>query len=175
MRLTDDINLVKHTIMNSAITSPELTQGEPHPAVRLAELVCALIAAIAGPSWFWRFLPGGRAFWAQMHRMGQDFAALMHRLAAVPPAPPIAITPSMPAPKRRRHSQPTGELRPRHPRRAPRASTKAQTAPRPSAARPWLALTHIPANVAPAIITLRERRTRAPEIKSPMRAIIVSI
>ena len=117
--------------MNSAPPSPELCPGEPHPAVRLAEAVCALIAAIAGPSWFWRFLPGGRAFWAQMHRMGQDFAALMHRLAAAPPlvqAAPISTLP------RRRQSARTGKARPRRalPARAPRRTS----APTPRAPPP---------------------------------------
>ncbi len=120
--------------MTNAITSPEPTQGEPHPAVRLAEAVCALIAAIAGPSWFWRFLPGGRAFWPQMHRMGQDFAALMHRLAAAPPAPPV--TPANHPPRRRRSAR-TGEIRPPHtasPRKPRRPPTAGSPASRPAAA-----------------------------------------
>ncbi len=118
--------------MATASTSPELPQGEPHPAVRLAEAICALIAAIAGPSWFWRFLPGGRAFWEGMHQLSRDFAALMHRLAAAPPTPPAPVGL---APKRRRSTR-TGEVRPRHGvRRRPRSIPTAPT-PRMRAARP---------------------------------------
>ncbi len=165
--------------MNSAITSPEPNQGEPHPAVRLAEAVCALIAAIAGPSWFWRFLPGGRAFWAQMHRMGQDFAALMHRLAAAPPAPPIiALRP----PKRSRQSQRTAELRPRHAPRAPRprrASVPTRPAPRPRSARPIPTHAPIPADigqVAQFIMTLRERRRqKGLRVTPPNHALFITI
>ncbi len=80
-------------VMNNAPTSPEPTQGEPHPALRLAEAVCALLAAIAGPPWFWRFLPGGRALREGLQRLSRDFAALMHRIATAPPAPQIIAPP----------------------------------------------------------------------------------
>ncbi len=167
--------------MNSATTSPEPTQGEPHPAVRLAELVCALIAAIAGPAWFWRFLPGGRAMWAGLHQLGQDFAALMHRLAALPPSPaPLAAT-SVIAPPRPRPGKPTGELRRRRatiarPRRAPRAEPPA---PLPAAARPTRACAAPVARITPparSSVDLRRRRRRSPGLsESRGRAYNISL
>ncbi len=129
--------------MNSAITSPELRPGEPHPAVRLAEVVCALIAAIAGPSWFWRFLPGGRAMWEGLQKMSRDFAALMHRLASAPPAMVTAPAPIVTRAPRRR-SERTGEMRPRRAAGARPARSAAVTAPQPSrtpATRPPIAIT----------------------------------
>ena len=168
--------------MTTASTSPEPTQGEPHPAVRLAELVCALIAAIAGPSWFWRFLPGGRAFWAQMHRMGQDFAALMQRLAATPPPAfpliPLPLIPATTAPPRR-HRARTGEPRPRRapatrqPRRKPAAIAPRTRAPRPACAHPTP-----PARLHQPFLdlALRERRRRNPLlIAAPTHACIVAM
>ncbi len=112
--------------MSTAPTSPQPRPGEPHPAVRLAEVVCALLAAIAGPSWLWRFLPGGRAFWAQMQQRGHDFAALMHRLAAgIPPETPAPHDTSTP-----RAPRLTIARRPDSARRSATARPRrAQTAP----------------------------------------------
>ncbi len=149
--------------MNIRPTPPELRPGEPHPAVRLAEAVCALIATIAGPSWFWRFLPGGRALWAGLHQLGQDFAALMLRIAAAPaglPAP-ITIAPITNAPigatRRQRQRVRTGEVRPRRTRQ-PRPASLTR---RPAA--PWHRIIDAPRPATPlacAVPTLRERRRR---------------
>ncbi len=167
--------------MTSATTSPERPHGEPHPAIRLAEAVCALIAAIAGPAWFWRFLPGGRALWASLHQLGQDFAALMQRLATAPALPVI----DAPA---RRQAAPTGEVRPRRaggarqPRRGTRAlraaiSTKPQR--RPVCAP--LRCDHAPRapqiHLSPNIIAIaRERRSQKPASDArETRVLFVSI
>ena len=146
--------------MKTAPTSPEPTQGEPHPAVRLAEIVCALLAAIAGPAWLWRFLPSGRAFWAHMHRMGQDFAALMHRLATNPLTPQVA--PAI-LHSRRRRSPRTAELRPRHASNPRRARAAVRRARRGAVARP--PVEHAPVAVLRRLyirarIALRRRRWR---------------
>ncbi len=83
--------------MNTPPPSPEPTQGEPHPAVRLAEIVGLIVTAICGGRWsLWRLLPGGRAFRAQMQALSRDFTALMHRLAAGLPAPTHKPTPEPP-------------------------------------------------------------------------------
>ena len=159
--------------MTSAITSPGPPHGEPHPAIRLAEAVCALIAAIAGPSWFWRFLPGGRAMAASLHQLGQDFAALMQRLAVAPPALPVIEAPV------RRRVAPAAELRPRRatgagqPRRATRARRASITKSpmrRPAAAplrrdrAPRASQIH---TLAQPIATLHERRRQNPPRAAP--------
>ncbi len=159
--------------MNNTPTSPELPQGEPHPAVRLAEAVCALIAAIAGPSWFWRFLPGGRAFWAGMHQLARDFSALMQRLAAAPPVLPVI------APPRRRRKVLTGEMRPRPVARTRRTRVAKARTRRPATAR---APAYCPTSPAPrrpmarVTIALRKRRRRQTgRNESPSRAHIITI
>ena len=131
--------------MTSAITSPDLPHGEPHPALRLAEAVCALIAAIVGPSWLWCFLPGGRALRASMDQLARDFTALMQRIAATPLAPAKPIRP------RHASSAPTGDVRP------PRAIRPRQSHPLASTSRP----AHQPPT-AHTIIALRERRRPRP-------------
>ncbi len=163
--------------MKTAPTSPEPTQGEPHPAVRLAEAVCALLAAIAGPSWFWRFLPGGRAFWEQMHRMGQDFAALMHRLAALPPSPALIQQPALP-PRHRSRAR-SGEVRPRQSTRQPR-TVRAATAmtPRRRPPSPFAPRAHMlpRPRIPPNRIAMHKRRSPNNRLaQSQICALFVSI
>ncbi|MCX7380893.1 MAG: hypothetical protein NT133_05605 [Alphaproteobacteria bacterium] len=157
--------------MNIATTSPEPNQAEPHPALRLAEAVCALLAAIAGPSWLWRFLPGGRAMWEHLQHLSRDFVALMHRIATAPPAPPIIATPDT-APASRHPRTPKGEVRPRRfmHARQPRSATIAVSgailpARRPAPMHPPTRHTPVRARIARArfahvSIALRERRRR---------------
>ena len=148
--------------MNVVPTSPELPPGEPHPAVRLAELVCALIAAVCGPSWLWGLLPGGRAVRAQLQGLARDFAALMQRLAAAPPILPIITAPLI-APPRRRPRGPTGDL---PPRRRARQSGRPRAA-KPAAPRNLPALFYpLPPSRPPSLAqlrrALRHRRRRTP-------------
>ncbi len=121
--------------MTSAITSPELPHGEPHPALRLAEAVCALIAAIVGPSWLWCFLPGGRALRASMDQLARDFTALMQRIAATPLPPQNPSAPAMPP----AHPQATCA------RRAPSARAN-PTPSHPHRARPTSPPRHTPSS-----------------------------
>ena len=145
--------------MATATTSPEPTQGEPHPAVRLAEVVCALIAAIVGPSWFWRFLPGGRAFRASMEKLSRDFAALMQRLASLPPAPlpaPAQIT----ATPRPRATRPAAKPRPRRISAPRRARTPPAVANRPRHIPTHASIVVAPGAAPRVGIAIRKRRRR---------------
>ncbi len=127
--------------MNRVTIHPEPTQGEPHPAVRLAELVALIVTALCGGGWsLWRFLPGARAFRAQMQQMSRDFTALMHRLASLPPQPLIAQPLIQQPPIQQPASQPraTRPTRPdsaRRPSRGQRASARKSPAPRASKPR----------------------------------------
>ncbi len=60
----------------------------PSPALRLAEAIAQLIAAICGGGWsLWRFFPGARALRAQLQQFARDFTALMTRIDAGLPTP----------------------------------------------------------------------------------------
>ncbi len=75
-------------------SSPGPTPPDAHPALLLAECVAALLAAVLGPAWLWGLFPGGRAAARRLHAMGEEFVALMRRLATAPlPALPIGDVP----------------------------------------------------------------------------------
>ncbi len=165
--------------MTHATSSPELTHGEPHPAVRLAEVVCGLLAAITGTLGFWRFLPGGRALRASLEKLSNDFAALMHRLATAPPPVPHIAAPVTP---RRARGKRAGDVRPhraigaRPARRtivARPARDIPKPAPRPPAARPRVAARP---TTSPTGIAMRDRRSQKPHPRTwENRVHIISI
>ncbi len=119
--------------MSNPTTSPEPTQGEPHPALRLAEAVAMLVAAIAGPSWFWCLFPAGRALRAQLQQMSRDFSALMQRLAAGHPTPAEHL-PAAPSPAVSRPRAPRPAADPRPKSACPRRSRRPQAARAPAVA-----------------------------------------
>ncbi len=160
--------------MSIAPHTPAPNQDAAHPALRLAEAIGALLTALIGPSWFWRFLPGGRAFVAQMQRFGAEFAALMARIAAAPPAAEQPIAPAAPRAAARsvasRPSQPTTSPRATHPRAtrrpAPQSPARAPT-PKPPRAPSRPASVPLPCALPPQITSIFFSRVEAmtPELR----------
>lgn len=103
--------------MSTSPPSPQPRPGEPHPAMRLAELVGLILAALGG-GWFgvWRFLPGGRAMWAQLQALARDFTRIMERIAMGLPAQSAAASRSSRVPADGCHETQSPRIRPEHQR-----------------------------------------------------------
>ncbi len=134
---------------------PAPNQAEPHPAVLLGEAVAGLLACLLAPWGLWRLMPGGRALHAMLTQWGRDFAALMQRLAALPP------TPATPAPIPTRTPRPAADPRPKTARapshRTPRA--RRTTAPRQTRVAPRRTATAFPPPLRdqPVLVIARPR------------------
>ncbi len=148
--------------MSNQTTFSEPNPAAAHPALRLAELVVAMIEGIAA------LLPRRRLFWPfgrslrdDLLLFARDFAALMARLATAPPPVPTTTIPTgtaapKPATRRSRARSPSRAVR--RPTRAPRAIIRA---PRPLRAFPDAPL-GTPAIARPCAHTAQRAAARAP-------------